>query len=118
MTLYHVYRKRGKKLTEWPQWQKFVPGFDSSLFTVSHIQREDLLRDASRLGQFYKALSREQRRRLTAKISAGEQELYDLPGQISQLQNEVGAKRSLQHPMVVRRENQLRQIFPELQHLG
>lgn len=118
VTLYHVYRKLGKKLSEWPQWEQFVNGFDPELFNLTNIQREDMLRDASLLRPFYEAISKERKERLTAHVSVGERELIDSPEEVQRFQNDVTAKRALQEPIITQDEKQLREIFPELQRLG
>lgn len=117
VTLHHVYQKLGKKLLDWPQWEQFVNGFDPKLFDLAHIQRERLLRDASLLRPFYEAIKSEREQRLTANISTGEREVIDAPEEVERFQDEVAAQQALQEPIIVQRERQLREMFPELQRL-
>jgi hypothetical protein len=118
VTLYHVYRKLGKKLLEWPQWEQFVNGFDPKLFTLAHIQREDLLRDAKLLRQFCEAIDKERKQRLTANVSTGDRDLVAPLEEVQQFQDAVAAKKALQDPVIAQREKQLQEVFPELQRLG
>src|SRR5215471_18412359 len=117
ITLYHVYRKLRKDLTEWSQWKQFVSGFDRKLFSLAGITRGDLVRKASLIYALYKAISREQKRRLIANVSDGEHELVDSVDEVQRFQNDVAAKRGLQQPVMARGERQLRETFPELQRL-
>ena len=118
VTLYHLYRKLDKNLLEWPQWEQFVNGFDPKVFSLADIQREDLLQDASLLRPLCEAISTERKQRLTANVSAGEHELIDSPNEVQRFQDNVAAKRALQDPVIAQREQQLKEMFPELKRLG
>jgi hypothetical protein len=117
VTLYHLYRKLDKSLLEWQQWEQFVNGFDPKLFSLADIRRKDLLQDASLLHSFYEAISRERKQRLTANVSTGEPELVSSPDKVQRFQDNVAAKRALKDPVIAQREQQLKEIFPELQRL-
>jgi hypothetical protein len=118
VTLYHLYQRLGKSLVEWPEWEQFVKGFHPKLFRLAGISEEDLLRDPSLLRTFYNAITEERNRRLTANVSVGESELVDPVTKVHRHQQSIDRKRSLQDPVIRKRNQQLEEIFPELGHLS
>jgi hypothetical protein len=116
VALYHFYRKLGRDLTAWSGWKQFVEGFDSRVLTMAHLQKEELLGDASKLRGLHRSISRMQAQRLSAGISTGERELVDAPNKVKGLQRELALRASLQDGMAARDAERLRRIFPELKH--
>jgi len=120
VTLYHLYQKLGKNLQDWPHWERFVKNFHPKLFGLTGVRKEDLLRNPSLLRQFFKAITDEQKQRLTANVSVGERDLIDLPGKIRHYQETVAHKMARLDVAIARSksEQRLEEMFPELQHLG
>lgn len=120
VTLYHLYRKLGKSLLEWSQWNRFVKGFHPRLLELAGITREELSQDPSRLRQLSEAIMAERTRRVTTGISFGERDLVDPPDKVRRSQKMLARKIAKFDAKTAKRkrEERLENLFPELRVLS
>jgi len=120
VTLAHFYAALDRDLADWELWDKFLDGFDPSLFRSSGIAKEALRQKPRLMKSFFEWVVAERRKRLFTGTADGERDLVESPNKVRRRQSarKVMLLRFDQQPGREIFESKLEALFPELASLA
>jgi hypothetical protein len=118
VTLSHFYRRLGKDLRQWRDWEAFVNGFHARLFRLSSVRRDDLLADPGRLAVFFDKLIEVRAERTTSGVGGGQSDLIESAAKVRKRQEATRQKldefKKRIKPVQECMNCKLQELFPEL----
>ena len=121
VTLSHFYRRLGKDLLQWRDWEAFVNGFHARLFRLSSVRRAELLADPGRLAVFFGKLMEVRAERTASGVGGSQSDLIESAAKVSKRQEatrqELDEFEKRIKPARERTKRKLQELFPELRRL-
>lgn len=119
VTLAHFYAALGRDLSDWELWDRFLDGFDPTLFRLSGIAKEALRQNPRLIKSLFDWIVTERRRRLFSGTADGERDVVESPAKVRRRQTAhkrqlLRFDKRLGHDAF---EQKLEALFPELTKL-
>jgi hypothetical protein len=120
VTLYHILRGLGSRLSAWQDWPRFVGGLNPSLLRLAQVTRTQLLNNPDELVRVDGAIQVERSRRVTSGITRGESDLTQpapvVAREQAKLAEHIRQSRERTASSALQGDADLKQFFPFLFH--